>query len=151
MTANKIDLCLCSSVWVEKSLETNVREKKDSNLLLQTEMYDGTVVVHRMQRIEESVYSAVLWSLKDKASRIDRIVGEHRLFSQGLKELQDWVCEAQRVLNTCISTTTDKGVLEDRMLQLEVRRDNKVEGIFQRVGYWLKTMMSIVNFRLIKN
>ena len=60
MTANKIDLCLCSSVWVEKSLETNVREKKDSNLLLQTEMYDGTVVVHRMQRIEESVYSAVL-------------------------------------------------------------------------------------------
>lgn len=31
MTANKTDLCLCSSVWVEKSLETNVREKKDSN------------------------------------------------------------------------------------------------------------------------
>lgn len=59
--------------------------------------------------------------LKDKASRIERIVGEHRLFSQGLKELQDWVCEAQRVLGTCISTTTDKGVLEDRMLQLEVR------------------------------
>lgn len=110
---------------------------------MQTEIYDGTVVVHWMQRIEESVYSAVLWSLKDKASRIDRIVGEHRLFSQGLKELQDWVCEAQRVLNTCISTTTDKGVLEDRMLQLEVRRDKKVEEIFQRVGYWLKAGLSI--------
>lgn len=66
---------------------------------------------------------AVLWSLKDKASRIERIVGEHRLFSQGLKELQDWVCEAQRVLNSCISTTSDKGVLEERMLHLEVRRD----------------------------
>lgn len=65
---------------------------------------------------------AALWSLKDKASRVERIVGEHRLFSQGLKKLQDWVCEAQRVLNTCISTTTDKGVLEERMLHLEVRR-----------------------------
>lgn len=67
----------------------------------------------------------MLWSLKDKASRIERIVGEHRLFSQGLKELQDWVCEAQRVLNTCISITADKGVLEERMLHLEVRRDKK--------------------------
>ncbi len=81
-------------------------------------------------RIEECVNSALLWSVKDKASRIERIVGEHRLFSQGLKELQDWVCEAQRVLNTCISTTTDKGVLEDRMLQLEVRRDKMGRGIF---------------------
>lgn len=58
---------------------------------------------------------------KDKASRIERIVGEHRLFSEGLKELQDWVCEAQRVISACTSSTTDKGVLEDRMLQLEVR------------------------------
>lgn len=68
----------------------------------------------------ENANSGALWSLKDKASRIERIVGEHRLFSQDLKELQDWVCEAQSVLKTCISTTTDKGVLEDRMLQLEV-------------------------------
>ena len=82
----------------------------------------GFQSVSQMKRLEECVYCAVLWSLKDKASRIERIVGEHRLFSQGLKELQDWVCEAQRVLSTCISSTTDKGVLEDRMLQLEVRR-----------------------------
>ena len=49
-------------------------------------------------------------------------MGEHRLFSGGLKELQDWVCEAQRVLNTCLSPTADKSVLENRMMQLEVRR-----------------------------
>ena len=62
----------------------------------------------------------MLCSLKDKASRIERIVGEHRLFSHGLKELQDWVYEAQSVLNTCLSPTADKSVLEDRMIQLEV-------------------------------
>lgn len=67
-----------------------------------------------------------MWSPQDKASRIERIVGEHHLFSLGLKELQDWLCEAQRVLSTCISSTTDKGVLEDRMLQLEVSKDEKV-------------------------
>lgn len=53
-------------------------------------------------------------------------MGEHQLFSQGLKELQDWLCEAQRVLNTCVSSTIDKSTLEDRMLQLEVR--NKTVG-----------------------
>lgn len=60
--------------------------------------------------------------MQDKASRIERVVGEHRLFSQGLKELQEWVCEAQIVLATCASATSDKAVLEDRMLQLEVSR-----------------------------
>lgn len=63
---------------------------------------------------------ALLGLLQDKASRIERIVGEHRLFSQGLTELQNWVSEAERILNTCLSPTADKTVLEDRMIQLEV-------------------------------
>ncbi|XP_028253699.1 nesprin-1 [Parambassis ranga] len=78
----------------------------------------GKGFVHRVSQLSAQ-YLALSNLTKDKASRIERIVGEHRLFSQGLKELQDWVCEAQRVLSTCISTTTDKSVLEDRMLQLE--------------------------------
>ncbi|KAG7239212.1 hypothetical protein INR49_029965 [Caranx melampygus] len=78
----------------------------------------GKGFVHRVSQLSAQ-YLALSNLTKDKASRIERIVGEHRLFSQGLKELQDWVCEAQRVLNTCISTTTDKGLLEERMLQLE--------------------------------
>ncbi|XP_063352154.1 nesprin-1 isoform X7 [Pelmatolapia mariae] len=78
----------------------------------------GKGFVHRVSQLSAQ-YLALSNLTKDKASRIERIVGEHRLFSEGLKELQDWVCEAQRVLNTCISTTTDKGLLEDRMLQLE--------------------------------
>lgn len=76
-----------------------------------------------------SVMCCDLLLSQDKTSRIERIVGEHRLFSQGLKELQDWVCEAQRVLSSCNSTTTDKGVLEERMLQLEVRREINGWGI----------------------
>lgn len=87
--------------------------------------------------LQKIVFTVRLWSLKDKASRIERIVGEHRLFSQGLKELQDWLCEAPMVLNTCMSTTTDKSVLEDRMLQLEVRRDRRGVG----------SLKGICNFR----
>ncbi|XP_028460256.1 nesprin-1 isoform X2 [Perca flavescens] len=78
----------------------------------------GKGFVHRVSQLSAQ-YLALSNLTKDKASRIERIVGEHSLFSQGLKELQDWVCEAQRVLNTCISTTSDKSLLEDRMLQLE--------------------------------
>ncbi|XP_026197444.1 nesprin-1 isoform X3 [Anabas testudineus] len=78
----------------------------------------GKGFVHRVSQLSAQ-YLALSNLTKDKASRIERIVGEHRLFSQGLKELQDWVCEAQRVLNTCISITADKGVLEERMLHLE--------------------------------
>ncbi|KAM4529485.1 nesprin-1 isoform 3-T3 [Fundulus diaphanus] len=78
----------------------------------------GKGFVHRVSQLSAQ-YLSLSNLTKDKASRIERIVGEHQLFSQGLKELQDWVCEAQRVIGTCTSTTTDKGVLEDRMLQLE--------------------------------
>ena len=90
----------------------------------------------------------VLWFLKDKASRIERIVGEHRLFSHGLKELQDWVCEAQRVLNNCISTTTDKGVLEDRMLQLEVSRQKMGVGSPERMQKQFLGIGLLVDFHI---
>ncbi|CAL8394133.1 unnamed protein product, partial [Arctogadus glacialis] len=78
----------------------------------------GKGFVHRVSQLSAQ-YLALCNLTKDKASRIERIVGEHRLFSGGLKELQDWVCEAQRVLNTCLSPTADKSVLENRMMQLE--------------------------------
>ncbi|XP_061667964.1 nesprin-1 isoform X8 [Syngnathoides biaculeatus] len=78
----------------------------------------GKGFVHRVSQLSAQ-YLALSNLTKDKASRIERVVGEHRLFSEGLKELQEWVCEAKRVLATCASTTSDKAVLEDRMLQLE--------------------------------
>ncbi|XP_057678025.1 nesprin-1 isoform X5 [Corythoichthys intestinalis] len=78
----------------------------------------GKGFVHRVSQLSAQ-YLALSNLTKEKASRIERVVGEHRLFSQGLKELQEWVCEAQTVLSTWTSTTSDKAVLEDRMLQLE--------------------------------
>lgn len=53
-------------------------------------------------------------------SRVERVVGEHQLFSQGLQELQNWVSESKQVLKTCRCPTSDKSVLITRMGQLEV-------------------------------
>ncbi|CAL9692474.1 unnamed protein product [Knipowitschia caucasica] len=78
----------------------------------------GKGFVHRVSQLSAQ-YLALSNLAKDKASRIERIVGEHRLFSQGLKELQDWVSERQIILSSCLSPTTDKAALEERMLQLE--------------------------------
>ncbi|KTG32408.1 hypothetical protein cypCar_00041688, partial [Cyprinus carpio] len=55
----------------------------------------------------------------EKVSRVERVVGEHQLFSKGLQELQNWVSESQQVLKTCRCPTSDKSVLITRMGQLE--------------------------------
>lgn len=59
-------------------------------------------------------------ALQEKASRIDRIVTEHQLFSQGLKELQNWVADTSHMLQTYCAPTADKSVLDSRMIKLEV-------------------------------
>lgn len=61
-----------------------------------------------------------LMVLQEKASRIDRIVTEHQLFSQGLKELQNWVVDTSHMLQTYCAPTADKNVLDSRMIKLEV-------------------------------
>lgn len=66
------------------------------------------------------VLTSFLSHLQEKVSRVERVVGEHQLFSQGLQELQNWVSESQQVLQTCRSPTSDKSVLLTRMGQLEV-------------------------------
>lgn len=60
--------------------------------------------------------------LQEKTSRIDRIVAEHQLFSQGLKELQNWVLDTSHMLQTYCAPTADKSVLDSRMIKLEVRQ-----------------------------
>lgn len=62
----------------------------------------------------------LLLVLQEKASRIDRIVSEHQLFSQGLKELQNWVADTSHMLHTYCSPTADKNVLDSRVIKLEV-------------------------------
>lgn len=58
--------------------------------------------------------------LQEKASRIDRIVTENQLFSQGLKELQNWVADTSHMLQTYCTPTADKNILDSRMIKLEV-------------------------------
>lgn len=60
--------------------------------------------------------------LQEKASRIDRIVTEHQLFSQGLKELQNWAADTSHMLHTYCAPTADKNVLDSRMIKLEVNK-----------------------------
>ena len=120
------------AVWGWESLWRHLWGKIRLISNTNTSIWRQTWSAHKI-RLEGCVRITVLSYLQDKASRIERIVGEHRLFSEGLKELQDWVCEAQRVIRTCTSTTTDKGVLEDRMLQLEVRRDEMVVGSLKMI------------------
>ncbi|XP_037304616.2 nesprin-1 isoform X8 [Pungitius pungitius] len=119
LPAKKKELSKLQSVLEEKaSREAELGKLREKAHRLWEGQAAGKGFVHRVSQLSAQ-YLALSNLTKDKASRIERIVGEHRLFSQDLKELQDWVCEAQSVLKTCISTTTDKGVLEDRMLQLE--------------------------------
>ncbi|XP_031731325.1 nesprin-1 isoform X8 [Anarrhichthys ocellatus] len=119
LPAKKKELSKLQCVLEEKAgREVELGRLKEKAHRLWEGQAAGKGFVHRVSQLSAQ-YLALSNLTKDKASRIERIVGEHRLFSQGLKELQDWVCEAQRILKTCISTTTDKGVLEDRMLQLE--------------------------------
>lgn len=57
---------------------------------------------------------------QEKVSRLDRIIAEHNRFSQGVKELQDWMSDAVHMLDSYCLPTSDKSVLDSRMLKLEV-------------------------------
>lgn len=53
-------------------------------------------------------------------SRLDRIVAEHNQFSLGIKDLQDWMTDTVHMLDSYCHPTSDKSVLDSRMLKLEV-------------------------------
>uniref|UniRef100_A0A672NJW8 Nesprin-1-like n=1 Tax=Sinocyclocheilus grahami TaxID=75366 RepID=A0A672NJW8_SINGR len=78
----------------------------------------GKGFVHRVSQLSAQ-YLALSNLTKEKASRIDRIVSEHQLFSQGLKELQNWVADTSHMLQTYCTPTADKNVLDSRMIKLE--------------------------------
>lgn len=78
----------------------------------------------------ENVLMFCFAALQEKASRIDRIVTEHQLFSQGLKELQNWVADTSHMLQTYCTPTADKNVLESRMIKLEVKKETTHTGAF---------------------
>lgn len=62
----------------------------------------------------------ILCHFQEKVSRLDRMVAEHSQFSLGIKELQDWMMDAVHMLDSYCHPTSDKSVLDSRMLKLEV-------------------------------
>ncbi|XP_068610253.1 nesprin-1 [Brachionichthys hirsutus] len=131
LTAKKQELSKLKCILEETSgQEAELSRLKERAHHLWEGQAAGRGFVQRVSQLSAR-YLALSNLAKDKASRTERIVGEHHLFSQGHKELQGWVCDAQRVLSTCISTTSNKGAIEQRMLQLEAllaaRREREIQ------------------------
>ncbi|XP_038195664.1 nesprin-1 isoform X2 [Arvicola amphibius] len=82
--------------------------------------------VHRVSQLS-SQYLALSNVTKEKVSRLDRIVAEHSQFSLGVKELQDWMTDAVHMLDSYCLPTSDKSVLDGRMLKLEALLSVKQE------------------------
>nr|XP_045014662.1 nesprin-1 isoform X2 [Jaculus jaculus] len=86
--------------------------------------------VHRVSQLS-SRYLALSNVTKEKVSRLDRIVAEHSQFSLGVKELQEWMTDTVHLLDSYCHPTSDKSVLDSRMLKLEallsVRQEKEIQ------------------------
>ncbi|XP_052352542.1 nesprin-1-like isoform X4 [Oncorhynchus keta] len=119
LTAKKQELHKLQSVLEElASQEVQLIRLREKAQLL----WDGHAArksfVHRVSQLSAQ-YLALTNLTKEKASRIDRIVTEHQLFSQELKELQNWLADTSHMLQTYRTPTADKNVLDSRMIKLE--------------------------------
>ncbi|KAM9000867.1 nesprin-1 isoform 8-T9 [Sarcophilus harrisii] len=86
----------------------------------------GKNFTHRVSQLS-SQYLALSNLTKEKVSRLDRIVAEHNQFSLSVKELQDWMADAVHMLESYCQPTSDKSVLDSRMLKLEALLSVKQE------------------------
>ncbi|XP_074043952.1 nesprin-1 isoform X5 [Macrotis lagotis] len=86
----------------------------------------GKNFTHRVSQLS-SQYLALSNLTKEKVSRLDRIVAEHNQFSLSIKELQDWMTDAVHMLESYCQPTSDKSVLDSRMLKLEALLSVKQE------------------------
>ncbi|KAM5166613.1 nesprin-1 isoform 3-T3 [Callospermophilus lateralis] len=126
-----------------KSFHSNLHQKESALENLKIQMKDFEVSAEPVQTwlskteklVQES--SSRLYDLpakrreqqklQEKVSRLDRIVAEHNQFSLGVKELQDWMTDTVHVLDSYCHPTSDKSVLDSRMLKLEALLSVKQE------------------------
>ncbi|KAJ8270593.1 hypothetical protein GJAV_G00116870 [Gymnothorax javanicus] len=119
LPAKKQELHKLQSVLEEvSSQEGQLARLKEKAQQLWEGQAAGKGFVHRVAQLSAQ-YLALSNLTKEKASRIERIVSEHQLFSQGLRELQNWVADANHMLQTYCAPTADKNVLDSRMIKLE--------------------------------
>ncbi|GCC32670.1 hypothetical protein chiPu_0011134 [Chiloscyllium punctatum] len=74
--------------------------------------------MHRVSQLS-AWYLALSNLAKEKTLRVQRTVSEHQQFSQGLKELQDWLADARHMLESYCAPTADKNLLDSRMAKVE--------------------------------
>ncbi|XP_073726049.1 nesprin-1 isoform X5 [Misgurnus anguillicaudatus] len=119
LTAKKQELHRLQSLLEElASKESQLHRLREKAQNLWDGHMAGKGFVHRVSQLSAQ-YLALSNLTKEKASRIDRIVSEHQLFSQGLKELQNWIADTSHMLQTYCTPTADKNVLDSRMIKLE--------------------------------
>ncbi|KAF4071108.1 hypothetical protein AMELA_G00281340 [Ameiurus melas] len=119
LPAKRLELSKLQSVLEEMgSMESELGTLRERAHSLWEGQAAGKGFVHRVCQLAAR-YLALSNRTKEKVSRVERVVGEHQLFSQGLQELQSWVSEARQILETCRAPTADKSVLLTRMSQLE--------------------------------
>ncbi|XP_076129249.1 nesprin-1 [Alosa pseudoharengus] len=78
----------------------------------------GRDFMHRVSQLIGQ-YLALSNLIKEKLSRMERVLAEHQLFSEGLVQLQLWVADAHRTLQECSGPAPNKSLLLHRMGLLE--------------------------------
>ncbi|XP_060687754.1 nesprin-1-like isoform X2 [Hemiscyllium ocellatum] len=118
-----------------KNLLTSLHQKEAALQNLQSQMKDFEAGVGPVQEWLVATEAAVQGSssqlpdlvakkneqfrLQEKTLRVQRTVSEHQQFSQGLKELQDWLADARHMLESYCAPTADKNLLDSRMAKVE--------------------------------
>ncbi|XP_039707258.1 nesprin-1 isoform X7 [Pteropus medius] len=141
--ANGIQAKIATAKEDWKNFHSNLRQKESALENLKIQMKDFEVSAEPVQnwlsKAEKAVHenSNRLYDLpakrreqqklQEKVSRLDRIVAEHSQFSLGIKELQDWMTDAVHMLDSYCHPTSDKSVLDSRMLKLEALLSAKQE------------------------
>uniref|UniRef100_UPI00398E76DD nesprin-1 n=1 Tax=Pristiophorus japonicus TaxID=55135 RepID=UPI00398E76DD len=98
--------------------ESQLNKLKEKAQHLWEEQASNKSFMHRVSQLS-AWYLALNNLAKEKALRVQRTVTEHQQFSQGLKELQDWLSDARHMLESYCTPTADKNMLDSRMAKVE--------------------------------
>ncbi|KAB1275410.1 Nesprin-1 [Camelus dromedarius] len=141
--ANGIQAKIAAAKEDWKNFHSNLHQKESALENLKIQMKDFEVSAEPVQewlsKTEKTVHEGSdrlhdlpakrreQQKLQEKVSRLDRIVAEHSQFSAGVRELQDWMTDAVHMLDSYCHPTSDKSVLDSRMLKLEALLSVKQE------------------------
>ncbi|XP_041950505.1 nesprin-1 [Alosa sapidissima] len=113
------ELCKLQAVLKElTSREAGLTQLRGQAYELWEGQAAGRDFMHRVSQLIGQ-YLALSNLIKEKLSRMERVLAEHQLFSEGLVQLQLWVADAHRTLQECSGPAPNKSLLLHRMGLLE--------------------------------